>query len=710
MDVLKNTLLSGSIFNDYFNGSSFFKITNKDETVGLSYYLKDGLNEIELKQNLQYVHGGLKFFDINNLLFGMRFLCDYKFIRKVEIPDDAIVFISEKEYLSNKIILKDKILIEDLEMWNNIDFCIKAMEIDYKLLKFMKNHLNIVDMKTFLNNPNIIEYIKEPSNEMCLLAIKHSPFLIKYIKNPNLEMCIMAMKKSVYSLKYIDNIDPLILMELVKINPQAIEHIVCQTKEMCIEAIKKSPSVIKYINLLDNDLFELAFDLTPNALSNIPDDYKTLEMCIKAVQYDSNLLQYVPEKYINENIVTDAITKCGKSIRFVKNPSDNLCFKALENDLSSINYIKNPTDEMYLMVSKVFPYLLNKIKDKTKIKDEQDLCKLIELFPNNITDIIKPSEKLSLIAVKKSGNILKYIDNQTDEICMVSVQYYPDTLEFVKNQTDEICIVALSQKGKLLKFVNDKKKYICEIALENDGLALEFIDDQTVKLCKIALRKNIQSYKYIKNKNDDINLYTISLDADSLKDIINLSGIEKISEKVCIEALKKKGSLLKYIPKDYQTYEMCHLAIENDPESISFFDEKYFSCENLVKLALFKNSFVIKHIKNPSNEICNLALEQNPLSIRFIENQTNELCIKAINLDTNALSCIKQQTVEMCFICVNKNASSMLNINDQNEDLCKYCTLLNHNVIQYIRNFEIRKKCIELVDEIRISSLSESMK
>jgi hypothetical protein len=54
-----------------------------------------------------------------------------------------------------------------------------------------------------------------------------------------------------------------------------------------------------------------------------------------------------------------------------------------------------------------------------------------------------------LAAVKKYGNALEYVKEQTHEICLAAIKNHEYALKFVKEQTHELCMIAVKQNGKV---------------------------------------------------------------------------------------------------------------------------------------------------------------------------------------------------------------------------------------------------------------------
>lgn len=69
-------------------------------------------------------------------------------------------------------------------------------------------------------------------------------------------------------------------------------------------------------------------------------------------------------------------------------------------------------------------------------------------------EIISYTEDEALAAVKKDGNALRYVREQTHEICLAAVERNEYALKYVKEQTPEICLAAVKENRDALRYVD----------------------------------------------------------------------------------------------------------------------------------------------------------------------------------------------------------------------------------------------------------------
>ena len=106
--------------------------------------------------------------------------------------------------------------------------------------------------------------------------------------------------------------------------------------------------------------------------------------------------------------------------------------------------------------------------------------------------------------VKRNGNALKHVNNQTDEICLEAVRQNGYALARVHNQTDEICLEAVRQNGYALQCVHNQTEEICLEAVRQNGYALKFVENQTEEICLEAVRQNSVALMHVEYQTAEI--------------------------------------------------------------------------------------------------------------------------------------------------------------------------------------------------------------
>lgn len=150
---------------------------------------------------------------------------------------------------------------------------------------------------------------KQQTKEICLLAIKQNPLALQF-----------ASKK-------------------------------CLNSEICLEAVKIDGRAFRYIplQLITKEMCELAVEADPELLNNIPDDFVTPEICMIAIKKNVNTLSYIAQEkrfeLFNDETEIDLIEKvvaCNYGwLVYMPNRVDvrELCIRYMEADFSIAQYM-----------------------------------------------------------------------------------------------------------------------------------------------------------------------------------------------------------------------------------------------------------------------------------------------------------------------------------------------------------------------------------
>ena len=155
------------------------------------------------------------------------------------------------------------------------------------------------------------------TDNMWKVVIQLEPSLFQYMKDPSNEMCLFALKEDGSNLQYV-----------VK-NPS-----VKLTPEMIYTAVNNSPAAIfdVPVEMRDNAIKEFAFDRDPTLMKNFKN---------------------VRKEYINRKIKEDP-----SFIRFLDDPDEDLVSKAIENDPNYCVYVKKFTPRIKKLIETLYPDII----------------------------------------------------------------------------------------------------------------------------------------------------------------------------------------------------------------------------------------------------------------------------------------------------------------------------------------------------------------
>lgn len=206
-------LLSGINFKIKYEHTKFYKLTNKLECHN-NFQYQDGLNVDILPFNPtgSCLPGGLYFTEENNIAYWVTYLDDITYIREVEIPDDALVYIEANKFKTNKIILKGRNLLVDFPLWNDYSFCLLSVQINGLALKYIKEQTPEICMAAVQQTAYALQYANEQTDEICMIAVQQDGYLLYYVKKQTNEICMAAVLQDGLALKYVNKQTPEIYM------------------------------------------------------------------------------------------------------------------------------------------------------------------------------------------------------------------------------------------------------------------------------------------------------------------------------------------------------------------------------------------------------------------------------------------------------------------------------------------------------------------
>ena len=169
-------------------------------------------------------------------------------------------------------------------------------------------------------------------------------------------------------------------------------------------------------------------------------------------------------KIIEDNLFNDKYNEL--SIKYIKNPTKQVCLEAVKRNGYAIQHIKNPTEEMCLE------------------------------------------------AVKRCGNTIKYIDNTTEEMQLEAVKQNGLSIKFIENPTKEMCMEAIRQDELSINFIKNPTKDMYLEAVKQNGLVIFYIENPTEEMCLEAVKQNGESIKFISKKNQSFDIIQTFFDYD----------------------------------------------------------------------------------------------------------------------------------------------------------------------------------------------------
>lgn len=216
-------VLTGRQFNQQFEGKIFAKLTNESENhYGFQYQTGLNIDHVPFNPQGECQPGGLYFFSLNQLPFWLDYnatigpLC---YVRLVTIPDEAQVyteplrysrsilgemkiFVAEK-FKADRLILGERKRISELEMWNDRQSCLEAVEQNDYALKYVKDETEDFCLEAVKKNSYALRYMKNQTEEICLEAVRQDGRVLHFVKDQTEAICLEAIKQNSLASQYV---------------------------------------------------------------------------------------------------------------------------------------------------------------------------------------------------------------------------------------------------------------------------------------------------------------------------------------------------------------------------------------------------------------------------------------------------------------------------------------------------------------------------
>lgn len=153
------------------------------------------------------------------------------------------------------------------------------------------------------------------------------------------------------------------------------------------------------------------------------------------------------------------------------------------------------------------------------------------------------------------------------------------------------------------------------------------------------------------------------------------------TERVLIEAVKLNPMAIKHI--ENPSREVCMAAVIRDVRSFELIKEPDY---NICLSAVKRRGEYLKLIKNQTNEICLFAVRNNGMALKHVKNKTDGLCLEAVKSNPKAIQYINEQTEELCLTAVRISAKSLQYVKKQTDKICLTAVTRDWSSIRLVEN------------------------
>ncbi|AVL95197.1 hypothetical protein ma810 [Moumouvirus australiensis] len=408
-------------------------------------------------------------------------------------------------------------------------------------------------------------------------------------------------------------------------------------------------------------------------------------------------------EYGCEDGIIKALKECSSTHNLfdnIINPSDNVIIAYLKREKYSFYKIKNPSKHVIKFAisqdQKRFPKFKN-------LFNENEILELLEICPDIIKYIEKPTYLMCKLAVGKIGWCIEYINNPSLELCKLAIERNPMTIccidknkqtpELCKKAVNDICLKTNSYLNsdilKNLNYIDDEiidkiidskflstefnhipREYLTEKRIRkcviNCPECIKYLDELTQDLCCLAFDKDFNVIEYIPHEFQTANMTNFIKNNNKYKLI---PFIKDLDQNYCDRMFNHYESNLKYIPFKYQTKNMCLKAIERDYDYLQHCGH----IDNDILNAVFKSRQLqntpkkdrFNFIKYFENDVLLRIIKVRPFLISVLpeEKQSDEIIRTALNLNGYALEYVKNKRFEYVELALKNQPKAIKHIN-----------------------------------------------
>ena len=157
---------------------------------------------------------------------------------------------------------------------------------------------------------------------------------------------------------------------------------------------------------------------------------------------------------------------------------------------------------------------------------------------------------LQEISVAQDGRLIDSMPKVYEKLNLIAVNN-PFALQYIKNPSQRVILKAIKKNGQVIKFLKEATDEMFKIILEQNGTFIRFIDSPTEKQKILAIKNDISSIKFIQVQSLEFQLLFIKL-LDTTKYPELIKELLNPSEYLQIAILKKDFKLIKMIKKPTQ--------------------------------------------------------------------------------------------------------------------------------------------------------------
>lgn len=380
-------------------------------------------------------------------------------------------------------------------------------------------------------------------------------------------------------------------IETIKICPSELRFAPDKTTELCELAVSTDPFAIQFVPEQTVELCWLALKLCPTVIIHIRKP--TIEMIEYAVSYQGTLIRYfnnVPMKLLIDNFGSLNSYQFNRLLDYLKSIdideyidivktrpqlaeacgiwTDDVIYAMLQENADNIIYVHKPEKWAIDMVMGKTKYILFRVKpDRTFGYDYEEVCwETIKKWPGVIADVVSPTHDMLESVIAKVPQMLS--THYSEDLAWIALNHDPTSIRFIKQATREMIEFVTDKCPEALRNYNGEiPKDLFEIAADKvpELLLLRCINVSEEEKWR-CLKTDPFLIQLIHDASYEMQEYAVKTNPDTLKHT-------KMSEELCLIAIKQKPENISMIPQSKLTENVVKYALKKWAESLKYVNQ-----------------------------------------------------------------------------------------------------------------------------------------
>lgn len=147
----------------------------------------------------------------------------------------------------------------------------------------------------------------------------------------------------------------------------------------------------------------------------------------------------------------------------------------------------------------------------------------------------------------------------------------------------------------------------------------KYVDDEIWKFC---IERDPNLFKKMKHPNDEVCMYACNVDGSNLKHIKNKFRHIKITDTMCLTAIRSNPRAILYVPKSLMNNELKEIACSEDPSLMIHFDDLR---EEFIEKLIREKPYAVKYVRKINESFICEMIKSTPTICTYFDKMTPKM-------------------------------------------------------------------------------------